>query len=364
MKVMKAPLTILLIFFTLSGYADWQIGEHRLIRNYERSNNTLEVRPSGRTGLRSIGMVTRVGGVNFEAIANLQDYDIELSYIPERENGSRLQLTVDGKAIYPTIPDWQLKPIAEYADSEYTALISLFGEGPDSERYYYIDYHPALEDTLLGLRLLQSDILFMDVGSFNQLPSKDGEVVLGHMENSDYEVNPSNLIRVVTELSSQDYQAWILTDIDESANVELRDDSLWIGINPYYYFWTMDYSGIEEIVERYEETYNRYERAFNANNFSVAAQLEDTLTELEEQAGEIEPAVQPVTALTDAFKSSPDMISNLNPVVRESVVRTAQYAALFRAIKESDSSIWNIFLTDIKNIDLQEVETPNQWAKY
>ena len=79
----------------------------------------------------------------------------------------------------PFLPDWQLIPIAKYADdNEYNACVSLFGPKPTLSKYDII-YHKAFKNTLLGLRLFQMDILLKDLDSFWDIPQLGGQVILG-----------------------------------------------------------------------------------------------------------------------------------------------------------------------------------------
>jgi hypothetical protein len=71
-----------------------------------------------------------------------------------------------------------LIPIVNYANSDYNAVVSLFGE-KTTEDTYDIVYHPAFENTLLGIRLLQADIIFFDLGETWQLPKLEGQTILG-----------------------------------------------------------------------------------------------------------------------------------------------------------------------------------------
>jgi hypothetical protein len=93
-----------------------------------------------------------------------------------------------------TIYDWQLLPIAKLADSPYTACFTLYGDRQgiqdDSVRRdleenggSVVAYHPALKDTLLGLRLMQLDML---IGSEDaaDLPKLKNQYLLGDGERA------------------------------------------------------------------------------------------------------------------------------------------------------------------------------------
>ena len=71
-----------------------------------------------------------VGGIAFELeavpVESLKVDFLSFLYSPEQEDGSRLLLSVNDKEIYTKLYDWQLIPIAHYADSYY-ACFTYFG---------------------------------------------------------------------------------------------------------------------------------------------------------------------------------------------------------------------------------------------
>ena len=123
----------------------------------------------------------KVGGVAFQGVAqpsgDLQFSSLTLQYIASNDDGRRLRAVFDADTAYAWLADWQLIPIARYADSPYHATISLFGER-STEDSYDIVYHPSLRNTLLGIRLLHADILLMNVSEYWRMPRFNGEIVL------------------------------------------------------------------------------------------------------------------------------------------------------------------------------------------
>jgi len=78
-------------------------------------------------GLKSQAFVGKVGGVAFDQVAqpdeDLSVNDLSLYYRPALPDGKRLQLVVNGQLIYAHIYDWQLIPIAKFADSPYFSYL-------------------------------------------------------------------------------------------------------------------------------------------------------------------------------------------------------------------------------------------------
>ena len=128
----------------------------------------------------ALDFLKEVGGVNFQATAVRKDVgkSISLSYDPAIADGHRLKVRIGDKDYATTLYDWEIKPIALYAGSKYTAVVSLFASGPDRKKYFYISYHPALRNTVLGLRLLQADMYLMSPLKLRALPTIKGKMLL------------------------------------------------------------------------------------------------------------------------------------------------------------------------------------------
>jgi hypothetical protein len=249
----------------------WTIGRIRLIIK-PKANPPLKVRSAGRSSLRSYKFVGKVGGVNFEQVA-VPDTEtaaktIELSYHKEALDGFRLIVKVDSTPFRPPIADWLLIPIAEFAESDFTSATSLFGEGPDTDNFYYIKYHPAFKDSLLGLRLLQADILLMTPEHTSALPKKNGQVVLGHGEflpmKSPDNVTVNTLAKI---MNRQKATSWVLTDIDAPASFSIQNGQFRLRSFPYYYFWSRN----EEVFYQYKEQEKVYKSLVDAYNQKVTS---------------------------------------------------------------------------------------------
>ena len=205
-------------------WAAYQFSEYGFSRNDARVDNSLRVQMSGRTALRSYRFLSRVGGVNFETSIDLSGISAELDYDMSLPDGRRARIEVNGEEYSLPLYDWELKPIAEYAASNYTAAVSIFGEGPESENFRYIDYHPAFEDTHLGMRLLQADILLMDPVTFSEVPLENGRKVYrpGEAKEQSLKTRLNGASAIHNMMASETYHAWILTDTGLTAPSALR----------------------------------------------------------------------------------------------------------------------------------------------
>jgi hypothetical protein len=305
----------------------YQIGDTRLLRSSELLDNTLRERPSGRAGLTSYRYLIRVGGLAFEEIATLppelRQHPLELTYDVSREDGARAVLDIATNTYPLPLYDWELLPIAEYADSEFTAVISLLG-GETNFEYFHIRYHPAFEDTLLGLRLFQADILPLNPEQYWQLPRSTGTVIIGKGERApdrDSAISAAHSIQKLVHGFAPD--SWVLTDLGESASVLVENDFVTVGIDPYYSFWV----ATDEFPPEGEDF-----------------------------------AVKQINDLIAAARSAG--WEKLNPAVWSAVSKTARFAALFRMVKEQHPKVWAAFMRRIYAQDKPYLETPNQMPRF
>jgi len=346
---------------------------------------------TGRTALRSYRFVGRVGGVNFQEAVDLSGITLDLDYDAGRPDGQRATAMIDGQFVTIPLYDWELRPIVTYADSSYTAVVSIFGEGPDTANYYYVDYHPAFEDTHLGARLLQADIILMDPITFSEAPSVNGQKV--YFPGEATETSQAERSQIAAQLSGierEKYSSWVLTDTDVNPQLSVMNEVMYVDLVPYYYFWSADNAAAGGRVERreelaiealpliaaYEAAFQAYEEAQPGSIAERAAKLklaalvptlEGVATEIEaldEELKDFEPAVVEVTALTEWMRDNYGITQKLAPFVFDAVDKTAQYAALFRGAKASHAPDWADFRDEVtRSIRLSPVETPNQFQR-
>lgn len=336
----------------------WSLGPYNLLQG--PPSPPLRVRMS-RASLGSYAFVGRVGGVAFGAVAtpdeSIAGQAIRLSYDPKRPDGERLTVTVGdtsaAERLPQRLPDWQLTPIARYANSEFNACVSLFGESTTDESYE-ITYHEALQDTLLGVRILQADILFFDLSETWRLPSRGGRVVLGRGESAPAKLDLPNLLILQRALGRGSFQSWVLTDVDVPVVLSRSGDRVEISGSPYYYFWKSDFA-------TYEREYNRLRAR------AEALRAEGRVREFNAVAAQInalEPTVHPVPAITEPLRKLQDALRTHNAPVYDAATRTMRYAALFRYVKQTSPGHWSSFLDSLAGVDVDpDVKTPTRWAK-
>lgn len=383
-----ATLSILLPSIALS----YEFTSQNFVRNIERPDNQMRITMQGPASLRSYRFVGRVGGVNFEGIVDLSDFDIDLEYDPHKPNGERASITLDGREYKIPLYDWELRPIVNYADSEFTAVASIFGDGPDMERYRYIDYHPAFEDTHLGMRLLQADIILMDPITFSEAPKVSGEAVYmaGEQRERSEAERMIAALRVFEMMSTHEFQAWVLTDTDLEPELITSADTVSVDLEPYFFFWKSDSSGAQGLIERFNSEVElaqplsqQYDTAFTAYQRAPAGSTEEQralrevqrleqqlepvvnrINALRAQIDEFEPEIEDVPELTTMVHENSEVYRSVAPFVFDAVYKTAQYAALFRGAKARNSSDWKEFHREIMSeIQLAPARTPNQFDR-
>jgi hypothetical protein len=340
----------------------WEFGAQRLMITAEAAGPLLQ-EAFGAAGLASAGVLARVGGVNLEGVAAVSppSSDLSVTYNPGRPDGERLQITAWGHTYTSNIPDWELKPIALLANSKYTADVSLFGDGPDPEHYYYIQFHPALKNTLLGVRILQADIMLMDPKSLYAVPRLQGNVILGRGESLPSTVTSANAAdKIIDLMALYPIQSWILTDINTQISFSQTSSGGHFSAAPYYYFWTSVANRLR--FDRHLFKYVRNQTS-NSDERSRINRALDNVRAAEQRVTEDTPP-EALTEVTNKLRQKENLLSDLNPLVWHAVQITTEYTGLFRHIKQTNPAAWASFISQLRSVSISpSVETPTQWKR-
>jgi hypothetical protein len=141
---------------------------------------------------------------------------------------------------------WQLQPIVAYANGTKNVAVTLFGAEPAPVRF-----HPAFVDKLLGLRLLQMDLLLDNyyVKTLDEmcgLPSfNGGDIILGPNERYDSDQCDKSMdawveIRSIINSKKSTYTSYIYTDFQQDIILDTLHGELTLSGEPYYRFTTTD----------------------------------------------------------------------------------------------------------------------------
>lgn len=347
-----------LFFLATSSFAQgasWSLGKYSLLRG--PSSGPLLKTISGPASLKSYSFVGKVGGIAFGEVAVFDKNNglqkIKLSYDEQKPDGQRLRVHIANKPHQMTVYDWMLVPIAKYANSEHNACISLFGENTTNE-YYDIVYHPALKDTLLGMRLLQADILLFDISEMWRLPKLNGRTILGKGEIEPEILDIKSALRIQNILNGGRFQSWVLTDVGVNVRIQLENDQLKLMGDPYYYFWISNIRGFHSL---------RNQRIAQANKFRAKGNIFE-YNKIVSIINNMEPVVWEVSVLTKGLQNNRNALFNFNPSVYNAVATTMRYAAFFRYVKKNNPNAWDNFFNVIRLIKIEPaVQTPTRWER-
>lgn len=340
-KLLLLIIYLIQTSFLFSQQGNWGFGSYRMPVGPSSGPLTYSMR--GKGSLSSYAFVSGVGGVAFEGVAipqaTIKADSLFLFYDGERSDGKRLLVLTKNDTINALIPDWQLIPIAKYSNSEFNASVSIFGPNT-SPTHFDVVYHPAFENTLLGLRLLQADIQLMDLETFWELPrynrNGESEIVFGFGEKKETIYPPLGLIaEIQSAIGSEFFQSWVLTDVDVTVQFSFIDNEIILNGNPYYHFWYAEnfqpfsidkrnelvleinkYSEFIPVLEECGCKDKMYE--YNEKRKALMAQLE-----------QMEPKVHDVNTLTTRMKTKTAALYNYNPNVFGAARTTMQYSAFF-----------------------------------
>lgn len=262
LRIINRTLCVLLVALLLgiNSFAQLQLGPHRLVsapaptlRNRTRLTTALP-----RVGRPRLSFVGRIGGVAFDSEAKPANgvavNTISLNYLPNtKPDGQRLSVIINGRAVSAPIYDWQLIPIAKFANSDSYSCFTLFGDLNNSAEQARVlerggrilNYHQDFVNTLIGLRLFQLDNLIINPYSY-ELPKDANGYVLGAGESApNIQANRSGLqtFRSFQEQNEELFdkgQSYVISDRDKPVNFDLRNNKLNLHGEPSYYFWRMD----------------------------------------------------------------------------------------------------------------------------
>lgn len=212
---------------------------------------------SGSGGGYSGAFVSGVGGISFDKTVVLKNgfqiNSLEIQYNSSVLDGNRLELSINGNAVAYKLYDWQLLPIAKYANSKYTACFTYFGNLEDKNLETIVldnggnilNYHPDLANTLLGWRLADMDMLIL-YDFTTDLPKIDGSYVLGAGETEpDIDANNSGAYNFYNYLVSIEndlgytFRSYVISDYSREIEVSVVNNSLNLSGDPYYYCWRL-----------------------------------------------------------------------------------------------------------------------------
>lgn len=354
LKLTISVFLILVLALVAIGQGDWGLGRYTLASGPPSAPLQFNLADSG--GLGSYAFVSGVGGVAFAGVARpgsaLAGQKVHLAYDASLSDGGRLHVTVGDHALQADLANWMLVPIARFADSRFDSCVSLFGP-KTTATVYDIVYHSEFQNTLVGLRLLQADMLLFDLNETWQLPKFGGNTILGLGEIAPKQLDEASAEQISDALSNGDFQSWVMTDQGEDITFEVDGDQLQITGYPYYYFWNSD---VKDVQKRQNDLYQGALEARRKGNIAKH-------NKIVEQINALTPTVQPVLPLTKNLKAARSALRQFNAPVYDAATNVMRYSAFFRYVKQQDPSAWKEFLEQLKEVKIQpQIVTPTRWA--
>jgi hypothetical protein len=214
----------------------------------------------GQDQIYAIDTVSTIGGVIFQETAApapaLAGKDIELLYNRSLPDGQRLVVKIDGNSFKVNLFDWALIPISYYANSPYTAVLSLLGkaQSPDEatisrmqrslgKRFFWVETHPDLRDTLIGFNAILADAMFLidgDPRATRKYTESLTPKISGWNASGFDEKQSADAADVLQKLlAPAPWDTYIFTDLGcDFAFTTVGDELVVSGRNPTYHFFS------------------------------------------------------------------------------------------------------------------------------
>ncbi|MDR0769457.1 MAG: hypothetical protein LBE71_06125 [Dysgonamonadaceae bacterium] len=342
-----------------------------------------------------------IGGIAFESIAVPSGAGV--THISLDYDSGGFSVAIDNLKIYPPLPDWQLIPTAVFADSPDHVLFSPLGDA-GAGREARCKYHPALLNTLAGLRLFEADMLNLPHLLWDLPKDRNGEYILAGSEQFHVPCRNDTIEQKLYDELCGDikpFSSYVLTDKDANISFDIQDGMIRFTGNPYYLF-TKNASDMDHInnlkrelaqvyadIEAYAERLlgskyspilnprtnlggllkavedNRSEKAFNpyaAHAVAVAISKLDSLNSLSD--AEIGLKLDVLYQYSAAFNENWPLLKAYNPPVYETVENIAWWAAFFRYVKQTNPVNWSGFIKKVAGRtvkDAPDVYTPTSY---
>ncbi len=353
---------------------------------------TSPARPDMRQALHSYAFVSGVGGVAFGGVATSRD-GIEIGsliYVPEAEDGERLQVEIrddtgESRRIVLPAYDWEFIPAARFVHDNGFACFTYFGRlvGEDDQDLArrrargerILNYHPAFLNTLMGLRIMQADLLLIYSDACD-LPKQDGEYVLGPNENPpDVRANQRRLQTVlnhIRRLPGRSYRSYVICDYERPVTFGLDGNRLRLTGTPIWFCWKNKVASDEQfrrIHESVQENANQQlRREFNADQRTMgpaafAAKYTPAYRRARfEELYDVEMSermLQHMPEYSERLTARIISADGINPPVYRALVQTMRLSAFFRHVQQTDIEVFEAFVSQLEGITpAPAVETP------
>ena len=275
--------------------------------------------PLGTSVLSQASNLSLTGGAMMVSTAwpapALSGTPLRFSYDASQADGRRLVVVAGTQTATLPIYDWELLPLTKFVDSGHNGAVSIHMMGNHEK----VSLDAAFENTLLGLRFIQADMMPRGIIMSQEfLPQDENGVIVGPGEqerlSTDEQVEVA--VRELKPLMAKTRNGAsfsVLTDASIRFVFAIEGTEMVITGTPYFFFWEPANKG-DQVVPR--------------------------------------------KALNDALKKAWPQIKQANPLVIESMERCFRTVALFRHQKQKSADNWNSFVQQVSKVNLVPVATP------
>lgn len=342
----------------------------------------------------------QIGGIVFRSVAQPEAGLRVLNawYDVKKPDGQRLAVKVSTPAgtvitfVFTGLYDWQLVPIAHLAKDDTDELVTLFGSLENhaetlmlrKQGHLIVNVHPVLQHTLLGLRLVQADMLLLSPPTRNgaSLPTFIKEVVCDlPMEKGVYilgagETPPSLSVNKQTYDRMNQFRTEFFRNIGLGRAYVIYDDPTEIGFsvsasgfsltgNPSWAFWRYRADSPEfldqlstdlapQVAERLRAERHPPESSRKRAIEIYNALWYDALTS--EEAREMEWMPEEASL---SLSAQINQAEGGNPTVYQALVNTMLYRAFFRHLFHQDTAMYLRFVQSLPPLlRLKNISTP------
>lgn len=343
----------------------------------------------------SAGFFRGVGGVAFSAVAigppNLVVQS--LRYDPAALDGKRLVIDVGpaGGSIQTVrghIYDWQLVPIARYALDENGSAVTLFGrlENERDEQALLqkgqrvINYHPQLDNTLVGLRLFQADVLIIQPNA-TDLFKRDDQVILGAGESGHNVERNRERYQQISEWQSlmaakgeqYQYQSYVVGDLNQRVTFAISNGALAFSGNPHWTAWQSKYDSPADrsrrqalstrhntLIVNHNVLVDRLngsrQSASLAKDYAALKAIKGELETIEKQLEELDDIVQ-MPVYSRELSQRIQELDGINPVVYQTLKTVMHYRALFKHFQKHNGAGFSAFVKSLHAVPVRPAVT-------
>lgn len=287
-------------------------------------SSTLEVivpglDPLGTSVLSQASNLSLTGGAMMVSTAwpspALSGMPLRFSYDASKADGQRLVVAAGAQTATLQIYDWELQPLAKFVDSGHNGAVSIHMMGNHEK----VSLDAAFEQTLLGLRFIQADMMPRGIIMSQEfLPQDENGILFGPGEqerlSSDEQVEAAGReLKPLMAKTRNGAPYSVLTDASIRFVFAIEGTEMVISGTPYFFFWEPANKG-DQVIPR--------------------------------------------KALNEALKKAWPQIKQANPLVIESMERSFRTVALFRYQKQKSINNWNSFVQEVSKVKLSPVATP------